>query len=113
MQKSKYVLRNSTNGQFYWVLRSSGNSEVILTSETYHTKQGALAGIQSSKLNIADRNFDRKNSIQFYFNQVAGNNQIIGTSEMYNSTQARENGISAVKRDAPTAIIEDLTYQLH
>ena len=46
---------------------------------------------------------------QYYFNLKAGNGEIIGTSETYNSEQARENGIEAVKRDAPGAPVEDQT----
>lgn len=107
----KYVIRKSINFQFYWVLNAS-NAQPILNSETYINKQGALDGIASSKRNIADSNFDRRTSIsnQPYFVQTAsGNNKVIGQSEMYNSVQAREDGIKAVKRDAPIAGIEDLT----
>ena len=46
---------------------------------------------------------------QYYFTQVANNSEIIGTSEMYTTSQGRDNGIAAVKRDAPIAEIEDLT----
>ena len=35
--------------------------------------------------------------------------EIIGRSENYTTRQARENGIEAVKRDAPGASTEDLT----
>ena len=74
------------------------------------SKQGALNGIISSKRNVADSNFSRKisTSNQPYFLQAAGNGEVLGKSEMYNSTQAREDGIAAVKRDAPIAEIEDL-----
>ena len=47
--------------------------------------------------------------MQYYFALKASNGEIIGSSEMYNSTHARENGISAVKRDAPNASILDLS----
>ena len=48
-------------------------------------------------------------SNQYYFLQRAVNNEDLGKSEMYESSQACENGIVAVKRDAPIANIEDLT----
>ena len=44
---------------------------------------------------------------QFYFNLHAVNGKIIATSELYVSKQSCENGIAAVKRDAPKASIED------
>ncbi len=106
----KYQIKRSTNNQYYFVLRAV-NTEIILTSEMYVSKQGCQTGIASSKTNLADNNFARKTATngQFYFTQVATNWQVIGNSEMYNSVQARENGIAAVKRDAPIAGIEDLT----
>lgn len=106
----KYILKKSRNQQFVWVLNAV-NAEPILSSETYVSKQGALYGIASSKRNLNDSNFLRKTATtnQPYFLQVAGNGETIGNSEMYNSIQARENGIAAVKRDAPIAGIEDLT----
>lgn len=106
----KYQIRRTSNGQFRWTLKAS-NGENLLTSETYTSKQSCLDGVASSKVSIADKNFDKKTSIsgQLYFNQVANNYQVLGTSEMYSSTAARDNGIDSVKRNAPTATIEDLT----
>lgn len=106
---AKYVIREATNGQFWWVLKA-GNGETILTSETYTTKQNCLAGVSSSKINIADSNFKRltSKSNEPYFTQNAANHQVLGTSEMYSSTQAMETGIASVKKNAPIAVIEDL-----
>lgn len=42
------------------------------------------------------------------FNLKAANHLVIGTSETYKSTQGRDNGIAAVKRDAPAAETVDL-----
>ncbi len=56
-----------------------------------------------------DQRYERKDSYGSYtFNLKAANGEIIGRSETYDSSSARENGISAVKRDAPGAPIEDL-----
>lgn len=106
----KYVIKPTSNGQFRWNLKA-GNGEIILTSETYVTKQGCKAGIESSRNHIADSNFQKltaKNG-QYYFTQRSNNNQVIGTSEMYTTSSARDNGIDSVKRNAPTATIEDLS----
>lgn len=107
----KYILKKSTNFQFVWVLYAVNGYVILPSSETYASKQGALNGIASSKRNIADSNFLRKkaSTLQPYFLQVAGNGEPLGKSEMYNTNQACENGIIAVKRDAPIAEIEDLT----
>lgn len=106
----KYQIKRSNNFQYYWILRSV-NVEVLLTSETYTSKESCKVGIASSKTCLQDDNFSKNvaSNGQPFFNQKANNYQILGISEMYNSTQARDNGIAAVKRDARNAEIEDLT----
>jgi uncharacterized protein YegP (UPF0339 family) len=106
----KYLVKKSSNSQFYWVFNAS-NGEPIMKSEMYSTKQGCLNGVASSKKSVDDRNFQRMTSVnaKYYFNQLANNYQVLGTSEMYNSSQGCENGIFVVKREAPSAQIEDQT----
>ena len=107
----KYILKKSKDSEFIWILCNS-NKEVILTSsETYSSKQNALNSIVSSKKNIADMNFKRKNSTlgQPYFLQVAMNGEELGKSQMYRTIQDREEEIDAVKKNAVIARIDDLT----
>lgn len=90
----------------------AGNGEPILASEGYTNKSGAESGIASVKANAPiDARYDRlvARNGQYYFNLKASNGQIIGTSEMYASTSGRDNGIDSVKRNAPTALVVDLT----
>lgn len=72
-----------------------------------------MNGIASVKTNVPyDKQYIRKTAIngrEYYFILIAGNGEPIGKSEMYSTMQGRENGIEAVKRDAPGAPIEDLT----
>jgi uncharacterized protein YegP (UPF0339 family) len=110
---SKFEIFTGTDNQFYFRLKAS-NSEIILKSEGYTTKQNCRNGIDSVKLNApADSNYERLTSInaKYYFNlKSAHNHQIIGTSsEMYESKQGRDNGIESVKSNAPKANIVDLT----
>jgi uncharacterized protein YegP (UPF0339 family) len=46
---------------------------------------------------------------KFRFNLVASNGQVIATSEAYESKASAINGIESVKRNAPTAEIDDQT----
>ncbi len=46
---------------------------------------------------------------QYYFTLKAANGQTLGISEYYTTSYNRENGIAAVKRDAPNAPTSDLT----
>lgn len=108
----KFELRKSSNSQYYFILRSKGNGEVILkASETYTTKQGCQNGIDAVKVNAPyDSRYNRKNDYTNYtFNLEASNGKILGNSESYTTSSSRENAIEAVKRDAPGAPVEDLS----
>ena len=111
MNNPKYtVFRSLENNQYYYRLRS-GNGEIILSSEGYIAKSSCLYAIDSVRINAPiDSRYERNDRIGNYtFNLKAANGEIIGRSESYTSSGARENGIAAVKRDAPGAPVEDLT----
>ena len=106
-----YELKPAANNQFMFNLKAA-NGEVILTSETYKSKESALNGIESVKRNSPnDEQYERKKSTssQPYFVLKAKNHEIIGRSETYSSEGAMEKGIESVKANAPTAAVVDLT----
>ena len=107
----KFVVKQTASGQFMFSLKAS-NGEVILTSEMYKSKGGLKNGIKSVKTNAPDKgNFKvmtAKNG-EPYFVLRAGNYQVIGRSEMYSSDSALENGIASVMKNAPGAMVEDLS----
>lgn len=106
----KFELKSSKD-QFMFNLKAS-NGKIILTSERYTTKSGAMNGIESVKKNARDdAQFERLESKKGdpYFVLKAKNNEPIGRSEMYSSKSSMENGIVSVKENAPSAKIEDLT----
>ncbi|HWP18417.1 MAG TPA: YegP family protein [Burkholderiaceae bacterium] len=106
-----FVLKRAAGSQFMFNLKA-GNHEVILTSETYASRQGATNGIESVRAAaLADASFVRKTASngQSYFVILAGNRQTIGKSEFYTSTAAMEKGIRSVRNNAPSATIKDLT----
>jgi hypothetical protein len=108
---SSYEIHKTGNGQFNFVLKAE-NDQVILRSEQYESKTSAQNGIASVQANSShDEGYEKKDSSdgRSYFNLKAANHQIIGTSQMYASAQARDAGISSVKENGPTAIIEDKT----
>lgn len=105
-----FELKPATGG-FMFNLRA-GNDQVILTSETYTTKQSALDGIESVKKNAADdRRFERKTAKDGspYFVLTATNGQTIGKSQMYSSEKSMEGGIASVKVQVVGAGTKDLT----
>ena len=116
MNTGKFQLYSdkAKTSEYRFRLLSRGNYKNILhATEGYTTKQNCQKAIASVKVNAPiDARYDRKTTEsgkQFYFVLKAGNGEPLGMSEMYNSTAARENGIDAVKRDAPDSPIEDLT----
>ncbi|HTH53048.1 MAG TPA: YegP family protein [Edaphobacter sp.] len=106
-----YELKTAANDQYRFNLKA-GNGEIILTSESYTSKQAALGGIESIKTNSPhDEQYERKvsTSSQPYFLLKAKNHEIIGRSEMYTSEGGREKGIESVKKNGPVAATKDLT----
>ena len=107
----KFVVNKAGSGQFYFNLKAA-NGEIILTSEMYTMKAGAMNGISSVKQNAPlDERYERKTSSadEPYFVLKAKNGEVISTSEMYSSEAARDNGIKSVKENAPGAGTEGLT----
>jgi uncharacterized protein YegP (UPF0339 family) len=99
-----YELKQGASGKWMFNLKA-GNHEVILTSQSYETKQGAENGIDSVRKNgVSQSAYDKKvsSSGQHYFTLLATNKQIIGTSEMYSSEAARDNGIASVMKNCAT-----------
>lgn len=90
----------------------AGNGQIIMQSEMYETKAGALNGISSIQKNAADdARYERltSKSDKPYFVLKAGNHKVIGQSQTYESEKGRDNGIESVKKNVPEATIEDQT----
>lgn len=107
----KFVIQKDKAGQYRFNLKAS-NGEIILSSEGYASMQGCANGIESVRTNApVDARYQRKQTAsgKHMFNLTAANNQIIGTSEQYASEAGRDNGIESVKKNAPTATVENLT----
>jgi uncharacterized protein YegP (UPF0339 family) len=90
-----------SNGDFYFHL-AAANHEIILASEGYSTRTGALASVIAVQNNAgyAER-YQLAQAVdgQFYFNLRNASGQIIGTSELYTTRSAAERGVEAVDRN--------------
>ena len=107
----KFELYKDKAGEFRFRLKAA-NGQNILASEGYKQKASAMNGIDSIKKNASsDENYERKETKSggLMFNLLAANKQVIGTSESYTTAAARDNGIESVKKNAPTADVEDQT----
>ncbi|KQC28707.1 YegP family protein [Flagellimonas eckloniae] len=105
----KFEIKSTSTGKTMFNLKA-GNGQVILTSQSYASKDGCKNGIESVRTNSqTDAQFERKTAKDGspFFTLNATNGQVIGKSEMYNSTAAMENGIASVKKNAPDAAVDD------
>lgn len=100
-----FEIKKAKDGQIFFNLKAA-NGQIILSSEMYRAKDGALNGIESVKKNapIAERyaKLTAKDG-SFYFTLKAANSQVIGNSEMYESESSRDEGIESVMQNAPAA----------
>jgi len=112
MKYPKFIIRKSSNDQFYFTLWSA-QEEIVLTSEMYTTKQNCKNGIDSVKANAPyDSNYDKRtseNNKYYFVLKSPHNGQVLGVSKLYTYPSDRDNGIAIVKRDAPIAGVEDLS----
>ena len=109
----KFTLKKTDKGNFVFNLKAS-NGQVILSSQPYSDRRSALNGIESVRKNACDDGrIERLTAANGkpYFVVKAGNTQVIGTSEMYSAKASLENGIASVVRNAPDAVLEDLTME--
>ncbi len=95
---AKFSTFTGNDGDTYFNLRA-GNGEIILQSEGYEDKSGALSGIESVRENARDvEMYDviELDNGQAYFNLLAANNEIIATSEVYASLSNAERAIDTI-----------------
>ena len=108
---SRFELKKSKNDKFVFNLLAD-NGKVILTSELYDSKASALNGIESVKKNAPDDGRYGRLSAKDgspYYTLKAGNGQVIGQSQMFSGEKARDDGIGAVKSNAPGGVTDDQT----
>lgn len=115
MRKPEFNVFKGKDGQFYFNLKAP-NYEIILQSEGYKAKSGAINGVKSVQANCSDENnYDKRESRdgQFYFVLKAKNSEIIGVSETYTTKRAMLDGIEDVKRYGVTTIVNGTNETLH
>ncbi len=99
-------------GKSYRFRLKAKNGKIILTGEKYTTKQNCIKGVKSVQKNaLQDNSYEERKSKdnKYYFTLKASNGEVIGFSQMYTNTFGRNTGIASVKKNAPKAVIEDLT----
>jgi len=117
----KFEIKKAKGGVMFNL--KAGNGEVIATSEIYKTlasckkgiasvQKNAVAGIEdltekAKAINNPKFQVYKDKRGQFRFRLKAANGQIIATGEAYKEKEACLNGIESIKKNAPTAEIEE------
>ena len=106
-----YELKKTAAEKYHFVLKA-GNSEVVLSSETYESKAAAEKGIASVRNNCPmDERYEKKEAKNggFYFVLKAANHQIIGQSQQYKTEASCDKGMDAVKRAGISETIKEIS----
>ncbi len=105
-----FTFRAAKSGGYMFTLKS-GNHQVVLASQVYASRQSAVEGMQSVRVNsqIPER-FERKRAKDGspYFVLAAANGQVVGSSEMYSSPASMETGIRSVMTNGATEVVKGL-----
>src|SRR6516225_6430411 len=100
--KATFEIKKAADDKYMFNLKS-GNDQVVLTGQTYESKESAKQGIASVKENAGlDERYEEKTGTDGHPYVVlhAANKQVIGRSQMYSSREAMRKGITSVKKNA-------------
>jgi uncharacterized protein YegP (UPF0339 family) len=103
------VFKSSSKNQYYYLLKATGNSQLILSCEGFSSKQNCLAAIKFIQEKASDDDFYERTSsyLNYIFIVRSADESIIGKSEHYTIESARENSIAMIREGAGNAIVQD------
>lgn len=103
------VFKSSTKNEYYYLLKATGNSQLILSCQGFSSKQKCLDAIQYIREKAADNDFYERTSsyLNYIFVIKAPDGTLIGKSEHYTIESARENSIEMIKNGSEKAIVQD------
>lgn len=110
----KWMVKEKGEGEYVAFLYAN-NKEVLLTSETYSTVDGAKKGVATIQKNATDENFAiyKDKNKHFYFKLKNSKNRFLCVGETYPNRNACLNSIESVKKfvDSPIsdAVEKDIT----
>jgi uncharacterized protein YegP (UPF0339 family) len=95
----KFDLWQATDGQWHFHLKS-GNGAILLTSEAYTTRTGAINGVLSVQDNGVDKlQYKVVPAVHGYLlHLVAGNNETISFSEVYSTKSSATRAVTSCVR---------------
>ncbi len=106
----KWVIEQKSEDEFLALLFAS-NGEVMLTSETYSTEDGARKGIATIIKAVENGEFvtHKTKNGTFYFKLKSSGNRLLCAGEIYKERTSCENAVESVKRiAADSPMVEDV-----
>ena len=105
----RFEMQKTTSGHYIFMLKT-GSGQVILTSEPFRQRTGALDGIKFVQANAGrpewfERRLGAEN--QAYFVLKAAKGRVLGCGELCSSQHAMERGIKSVMVLGPVARVVD------
>jgi len=107
----KFEIFQSEKDKKYYFHLKARNGKLVLSSQGYSRKAGALKGVSSVKKNCSDdTSYERKvaKDGRHHFNLISKNKQIVGSSQLYNSKSSMESGIRSVKEACAMTSVGEL-----
>ncbi len=101
----KFELYQDRSSEFRFRLKA-GNGENIGISQGYKTKEAALKGVESVRINGGEEKqyvFKEGENGKIYFNLKAKNHQVILSSQGYASESGAQQGVKSTMKNAPDA----------
>lgn len=96
---AKFEMVDGLDGDLYFHLRAA-NGEIVLASEGYESKAGALNGVASVRENGRDEDayeiFETANGQAFFHLEATANGEIIARSEIYSSRSNAERAVEDI-----------------
>ena len=109
----KWIVKEKGEKEYVAFLYAN-NGQIILTSETYSTADGAKAGIQTIQKNVLNDNFQLycdKNR-HYYFKVKTSQNRFLCAGETYSTKKSCENAKDSVKRFVSSPVNEEVEQDL-
>lgn len=97
---------------YYW--RIKDGDDILAKSETMYNKSDAVAAANKMKNNTSDYTFEvistSNRDKPYSWHAKAGNNRlVVSSTNSYRTYSDASDGMNHVKRNAPYAVVEDMT----
>ena len=108
---ARFEMKKTRSGQYVFVLKTAAG-RILLTSEPYRRRAGALGGILSVRENAGRPEwFERRSARadQSYFVLTTAEGRVLGCGPLLSSRHAMEKSVHAVMAHGPAADSVDAT----